>query len=87
MPDPSDAEHRTAPPRRTLKSGQVIFNQRQSVLDCTVRDLSVTGAKLRFATSAGIPETFELDISGEPRRNCRVVWRRGTDVGVTFVGG
>lgn len=85
MPDPFDAERRAAPRRRTLKSGRAIFNNKQSVLSCTVRDLSATGAKLRFATVMGIPETFELDMTDEPRRSCHVVWRRGEDVGVVFV--
>ena len=32
--------------RKMLKSAKIVFNKRQSVFDCFVRDLSSTGAKL-----------------------------------------
>ncbi len=70
--------------RATLK-GRIVFNNRYSVLDCTVRDLSDTGAGISFADVSAIPPEFELEI---PNRGLRVqgrlMWSRGTNHGVMF---
>jgi hypothetical protein len=55
--------------------------------DCMITDISQDGARL-FADGIEIPDQFQLLISGEKgdRRECRVVWRLGGEIGVTFVG-
>lgn len=53
---------------------------------CMVTDISSDGARLYSETD--MPETFTLSVSGEAtqiQRECRVVWRLGGEVGVTFV--
>ena len=54
--------------------------------DCTITDISESGARL-FTEAFDIPNSFHLLISGETqvRQACRVVWRLGGEVGVTFV--
>ena len=54
--------------------------------DCTITDISDSGARL-FTEAYDIPSSFQLLISGEApiRQACRVVWRLGGEVGVTFV--
>ena len=54
--------------------------------DCMVTDISTGGARL-FTEAAEIPEQFRLLIDGDTpiREECRVVWRLGGEVGVTFV--
>lgn len=47
-------EHRRQPRLRTLKSGKIVFNKKSSVLDCTIRNLSGTGACLQVADPTGI---------------------------------
>jgi hypothetical protein len=76
-------EHRTAPRRRLLKSGRIAFGG--GTIDCTVRNLSETGAALEVSSPVGIPEHFTLLI--EPnhiRVPCHVVWRTDTRIGVRF---
>jgi hypothetical protein len=55
--------------------------------DCLVTDISKLGARL-FAEGVQVPDRFHLSISGdqEVRHECRVVWRLGGEIGVTFVG-
>jgi hypothetical protein len=76
-------EHRHDPRLRTLKSGKIVFNKKSSVVDCTIRNLSRTGACLQVATPAGIPQRFELLIDGVSWA-CQITWRSGTRIGVTF---
>lgn len=45
---------------RVLKGARIVFNERRSVIDCTVRDLSPGGALLLLPSTAGIPNEFEL---------------------------
>ncbi len=55
--------------------------------DCMITDISKHGARL-FADGIEIPDQFHLLISGENggRHECRVVWRLGGEIGVTFIG-
>jgi hypothetical protein len=76
-------EHRHDPRLRTLKSGKIVFNQRSSVLDCTIRNLSRSGACLQVVDPAGIPQSFELLVGGVSR-TCQISWRSGTRIGVIF---
>lgn len=85
--DAAAANARATLRRRTLKAGKVAFNDRHCTLSCTVRDLSDTGARLRCEGSVSVPDTFDLiiDLDGLDA-SCEVVWRRGPELGVRFVG-
>jgi hypothetical protein len=79
-------ERREKRRQRTLKAGKIVFNQKRSVLDCTARDLTETGACLVIGSSIGLPESFELLIPIDNiRRSCLVMWRSADRVGVKFV--
>ena len=53
--------------------------------DCLITDLTDHGARL-FTDTPDVPDSFQLLISGENamRRECRVVWRLGGEIGVEF---
>ncbi len=77
-------EKRRAPRRVLLKSGRIIFNRGRSTVDCVVRNLSKTGARLEVKTVVGIPDAFYLSINESGTQPCRVVWRRLKEIGVSF---
>lgn len=77
---------RIAPRRRMLKSGKIAYSDRHVTIECLVRDMSATGARLRVEGSVTAPDTFELLIPLDGlEANCQVVWRAGTDLGVKFL--
>lgn len=77
-------ERRVAARQRTLKAGTVVFGG--GGISCVVRNFSDTGANLEVTSSYGIPRLCVLAIGEEHfRRDCVVVWRRQTRIGVTFV--
>ena len=77
------ADKRAAPRQRTLKAGTIEF--RGGGIDCTVRNLSETGAALEVVSPLGIPDQFNLVLTGDHSRfSCRVVWRTESRTGVTF---
>jgi PAS domain-containing protein len=78
-------EHRIALRRRTLKPAKIVFNDRQSVIDCLVRNLSDTGACLEVTSQAGVPPVFELQIESESsNRRCQLIWQSDNKIGVGF---
>jgi hypothetical protein len=77
-------DNRAAQRHRTLKAGRIIFNAGRSTIDCTVRNLSRSGARLQVPSVVGIPASFDLSISGGGVQPCRVVWRSLKELGVAF---
>lgn len=79
-------ERRTGRRDRTYLGGQVAYNDRQSTLDCLVRNVSQNGAKIVFAHTALIPSVVDVLIpkKGGSRR-ARIVWRDDKQAGVAFL--
>ena len=70
--------------KRVLKTGKILVG-RTSIIDCTVRDVSESGACLKVESPLGIPDTFDLLITTEQTpRPCRIVWRKEKQIGVKF---
>jgi len=70
---------------RVLRGGVISFRQLGTTIDCTMRNLSETGACLMVTSPVGIPSEFEL-VSDRDKvpRHCRVVWRAADRIGVAF---
>ena len=78
-------ERRSSKRWQAALKARIVFNNRASVLDCTVRDLSDTGAGISFAGVSPIPTEFELEIPARGfRAHARPIWSRGTHHGVMF---
>jgi len=77
-------EKRADARRRVLKTAFIIFSDKAPKLECTVRNLSESGATLQLSTTVGIPKTIDLVIEGV-RRQCRIVWRIETQIGTRFL--
>ncbi len=71
--------------RRVLKSGRIVYNNRFSVVDCTVRALWDKGAELQVSGTLGIPDAFNLVIRADNADwPCRVTSRTDTRILVEF---
>lgn len=78
-------ERRSVQRHRTLLGGKILFNERRSVIDCLVRNLSDFGACLQVNNTVGIPRTFDLLVEGEERSiSSRVTWTSENRLGVSF---
>jgi hypothetical protein len=68
----------TLAPAQITRAGRVI--------DCVVKDISATGARLRVPDAGAVPQQFELLIKGTGEyRPAHVRWRRKAEVGVSFM--
>jgi hypothetical protein len=77
-------EHRNVARHRALKGAHIAFKGHGAVIDCVVRNLSDGGACLNVESSIGIPDSFDLVLDHASVRDCRVTWRKATQIGVAF---
>lgn len=77
-------DHRVAPRQRVLKGGRIVINDGFSTFQCTVRNLSETGARLKVAGVVGIPDAFELLMDDGRRFACTAKWKTEFEIGVEF---
>ncbi|PLX41061.1 MAG: pilus assembly protein PilZ, partial [Hyphomicrobiales bacterium] len=62
------------------------YNNRMSVNDCQVRDMSETGCKIKMDSLIGVPNYFTLHIlNGDVKHECEVVWRKADMMGVKYL--
>ena len=69
---------------RVLKGAHITFRSHQATIDCTVRNLSDSGACLRVQSPIGIPDAFDLVLDSKSVVHCRVTWRKAKQIGVEF---
>ena len=57
------------------------------LLACMMHDISSGGARLALREAGEVPDLFvlRLDTAGRAWLRCRLVWRRGNDLGVAFI--
>ena len=68
-----------------MRAGKILFNDKRSVIDCMVRNVSRNGACLLVAGVVGVPTAFELKIEGEgASRPCKIVWHTQNRIGIEF---
>jgi hypothetical protein len=81
----TDNNNRISPRARVLKGAKIVSFNHMSVMDCTVRDLSGTGAKLLCADPISVANVFRLMLPAENSiQDARVVWRRDGMLGIEF---
>lgn len=88
LPETQDApeEHRLARRQRVLKSAKIVLDDWRAI-DCTVRDLSETGAKIQVGGAHGLPHKFKLlMISDNSIRPVQIAWKHNDTIGVAFCG-
>ena len=85
QPQQRPLERRRAARQKSLLRGTIPFNNRRSILDCVIRDISPYGARLIFADTVTVPDVFQLNIpqKGQTLR-AHIIWRHGNEVGVAF---
>ncbi len=85
-PAASPGDLRIMKRQRSMLRGTIVFNNRFSTMDCVVRDISQSGARLKLAGEGTLPQVFELNLPLKSRRHqAEMVWRRGEECGVRFI--
>ncbi len=78
-------ERRKVARQKSFLRGSIHFNNRRSVVDCLIRDISPYGARLIFSDTVTVPDVVELYIpQKEQTLRAHVIWRHGQEVGAAF---
>ena len=77
-------ERRAVPRKRVLKGGRIVINDGFSTFQCTVRNLTDIGARLKIASVIGIPDSFQLMMDDGRKFDATIVWKTEGEVGVKF---
>lgn len=81
-----DIERRGGRRQRTLKRGQIVLKGMHSVIDCTIRDMSQSGARLRVDGYFAAPQEFDLRmVESGTMKPARLRWQNGRELGIQFV--
>ena len=71
--------------QKVFLRAKVLFNNRQSSMDCTMRDYSPRGAHLIFSDSVTVPDAIEVEIPHKAKiLPAKVSWRKSGEVGVEW---
>jgi hypothetical protein len=79
-------ERRDVTRTRIRRNAEIVVARRGiEKVQVTLKDLTSTGACLTLASTYKVPDTFELTFDrGRSSRPCRVKWRSGDQLGVSF---
>ena len=81
-------ERRRERRQRVLRQAKILINGYSTIIDCNVRDLTASGARLRVDSYFAVPAEFDLAIVGTGiTRRVTTRWQIGRDIGVEFVAG
>ncbi len=85
MANPGSSEkQRCAPRRRVLKAAQIVLDGGQRVIDCMIRDISESGAKIDTEVEQALPGQFWVVLPDGTRRPTKLVWQNANLLGVHF---
>jgi hypothetical protein len=77
-------ERRRLQRTKVLRSVKIILDH-SPMVSCILHNLTSEGACLSVANTDCLPDNFELTFErGRTRRQCRVMWRTQTRLGVSF---
>jgi hypothetical protein len=85
--DEDSGEHRRQHRQRVLKGGAIITGIKNSEISCMLRNQHESGAELKVAPDARVPDRFLLYVAADGiAYRSEVRWRRNDRIGVRFTG-
>lgn len=79
-------EVRASDRTRAFLRALIEFNSGATKIDCVVKNISATGARVEITAAVSLPNEFNLNI---PHRNetlrSQLVWRENNSIGVRFL--
>jgi DNA-binding response OmpR family regulator len=70
---------------RTLKSGQIIYNNANCIADCLILNMSGGGAALQASDIIELPDRITLKEKQGKSYKCEICWQHGKKLGVRFI--
>ncbi len=80
-----DDARRNDPRMRTLKAGQIIYNNANCIADCLILNMSDGGASLQASDAIELPTRITLKEKQGKSYDCEICWQHGKKLGVRFI--
>jgi hypothetical protein len=78
-------ERRQSARARVIYGGVIAYNQRQSTVECVIRNFSEKGAKVEFENPAVLPDVIDLLVAKKDCAfNAKIAWRKIDEAGLAF---
>lgn len=79
------SDRRNVSRQKSLLRGFVYFDNSPSAVECVVRDISETGARLKFQNFPAIADTLELHVPVKGQKfRANVEWHEDGEIGIAF---
>lgn len=79
-------ERRRSPRRRVLLQGKIVYPHNSFSADCTIRDLSADGARIRVKPEAMLADPFLIVVREAVVHPSAIMWRTAGEAGLRFDG-
>ena len=84
--DLSSADHRRSMRQRSFLGAKLVYGGGAFTIDCVVRDVSETGARVRVPPGQAVPDQlFLVEMRSGIAYEARVAWKRHPEIGLEFV--
>ncbi len=71
---------------RAILGATVIYNNKNSTVECQIRNISKTGARLSISDTVSLPEEFDIEVPQKGKTyRARLCWRDESSAGIEFV--
>ena len=85
-PDTSETERRPSRRKPGLLPGIIAYEGGRQSLDCTIRDLSESGARVVMPKNAIFPSRFYLiNVRDRVSHEAKVIWCGASEAGLAFI--
>jgi hypothetical protein len=84
-PEPKAFDRRPEPRKRVLLSGLIVYGHGALTCDCTFRNVSTGGARIRLPYMLALPNRFHvINVREGVAHHARVAWNKGLELGIRF---
>lgn len=86
IPAMSDGKSRQVQRHQVQKTGSISYAGGDLNVECEIRDLTSSGAKLRLGSDVTIPSCFDLTVLPDnTTKKAQVCWRDNQELGIQFL--
>ncbi len=78
-------DRRGSPRTKTIKGGEIVFNDNRCLSECLILDMSEGGAALQPSDALNFPNRFLLRFKFGPTYACEVCWKKANKIGIRFL--
>ena len=85
---PPLAERRAKPRKKVLFAGVIVYGEGRYSINCRIRDLTDTSARIALPATQNLPEEFYfINVKERSAHKARMVWRGKGDAGLALEAG